>query len=115
MESPSIGDLRLRGALNNLGLRRHRICELTPVLPIDTPADRVDAFVTGLPDTVAGVRGVVPGKTQACISGITADGITINLKCHLQTRTSIAESEAKTALSLEVLRFAERLGIQLGK
>ncbi len=101
--------------VNNLGTRRHRLFDLKPVLAYGTSAAQVEAFVAGLPDVVAGIVPAVPGRTQASVTNVTPEGIEIGLTCYLDTPISADELAAKTALTLGVLRLAERLGIVLGK
>ncbi len=101
--------------VNNLGTRRHRLFDIRPMLTYGTSAAQVEAFVADLPEVAANIGPAVPGRTQASVTNVTPDGIEVRLTCYLDTLVLADELAAKTALTLGVLRLAERLGIALGK
>ncbi len=101
--------------VNNLGTRRTRLFELRPLLTYGTTAAQIEAFLTALPDTVAEVARVLPGRTQIGAGAMTPEGIEVGLTCYLDAPVYADELATKTALTLLVLRLAERLGIALGR
>ena len=100
--------------VNNLGTRRTRLFGIKPVLAYGTSASQVEQFVAALPGVVAGVARALPERTQASVTGVSPEGIEVDLTCYLDTPVYADELAAKNALTLGVLRLAERLGITLG-
>jgi len=101
--------------VNNLGTRRHRLCDLKSLLAYGTTAKQVDDFVTELANVVASVPTSVPSRTLISVNAMTTDGIELGLICYLDVATQAQELSARTTLNMGILRLAEKLGIVLGK
>ena len=101
--------------VNNLGTRRHRLCDLKSLLAYGTTAEQVDDFVIGLANVVTSVPASVPSRTLISVNAMTTDGIELGLICYLDVATQAEELSARTTLNMGILRLAEKLGIVLGK
>jgi MscS family membrane protein len=101
--------------VNNLGTRRHRLCDLKSLLAYGTTSKQVDDFVMELANVVASVPSSVPSRTLISVNAMTTDGIELGLICYLDVATQAQELSARTTLNMGILRLAEKLGIVLGK
>lgn len=101
--------------VNNLGTRRTRLVKTSLPLNYATTPSQLEAFMAGLLELAGQVSMTVPGHTQVRLSGLTPDGIGVELTCYLDARTGADERASTDALLLGALRLAERLGIALGK
>jgi len=101
--------------LNNLGTRRHRLCDLKSLLAYGTTAKQVDDFVAELANVVASLPASVPSRTLISVNAMTTDGIELGLICYLDVATQAEELSARTTLNMGMLRLAEKLDIVLGK
>jgi small-conductance mechanosensitive channel len=101
--------------VNNLGTRRHRLCDLKILLAYGTTSAQVDNFVSELSAVVASLPASVASRTLISVNAMTVDGIELGLTCYLDVATQADELSARTALNMGILRAAEKLGIVLGK
>ena len=101
--------------VNNLGTRRTRLVKTSLSLNYATTPGQLETFMAGLLELVGQVAMTVPGQTQVGLSGLTPDGIGVQLTCYLDVRTGAEERASTDALLLGALRLAQRMGIALGK
>ncbi|MBC7802051.1 MAG: mechanosensitive ion channel family protein [Gemmatimonadaceae bacterium] len=100
--------------VNNLGTRRHRVTKAKLLVAHGTPADKLAAFTDGLLGIATAAVHVLPGTANTAITAISVDGIEVELTCCLNVRSGGEERADKTALMLDILRLADRMGIRLG-
>jgi small-conductance mechanosensitive channel len=99
--------------INNLGTRRHRLVKMTLIVPYSVGADQIDGFKTALEALLGGHAAVVAHRVQVGAKTLVVEGVELEATFYLDVATTAAESEARHALVLEILRLADRLGVAL--
>jgi MscS family membrane protein len=100
--------------IDNLGTRRHRLVKAQITVTSGGTPDALDAFTASIRRRIVEDKAFVDGRTDVHVAGINEIGIQIELTTYLDVATTSAEREAKHGLLLDVVRFAEALGLTLG-
>jgi MscS family membrane protein len=100
--------------VNNLGTRRHRLARAKLLIGYETTPEQIEAFTSGMREVAAKAPQVVAGRSIVGVNGLRPEGIEIELTCYFDVRSGSDESTLKTALMLEILRLARRLGVEAG-
>jgi small-conductance mechanosensitive channel len=99
--------------INNMGTRRHRLVKMTLVVPYSVGADQIDEFKAALEALLGGNATVVGQRIQVGAKTLMADGVELEATFYLDVTTADAESDARHALVMEILRLAERRSVAL--
>jgi small-conductance mechanosensitive channel len=100
--------------INNLGTRRHRLVKLQLLVTAGGTPEKLDAFTAALRRRITDDPAFVANRTDVGVAGISQSGIAVELTTYLDIATDAAESAARHALLLDVVRLAERSGLTLG-
>ena len=98
--------------VNNLGTRRHHLLHTTVPLPYATTAEQIESVMSGIRSLVDAVPEAAHPQTSLSVSGMSNDGIDIDVKYALDARRGGDESAIATKLTLDILRLCEKLGVR---
>ena len=100
--------------INNLGTRRHRLVKLQLLVTAGGTPEKLEAFTAALRQRIANDQAFVASHTVVGVAGIGQTGITVDLTTYVELSSDSAESAARHALLLDVVRMAEQSGLTLG-
>jgi small-conductance mechanosensitive channel len=100
--------------INNWGSRRHRLVCVKLLVAYGTNSEQLAAFVAALRNVVADSGHGVSDRTHVGVTGLGETGIQVELSTYVDASDLAEEWSAKQSLMLDILRRAERMGIQLG-
>jgi MscS family membrane protein len=101
--------------VNNLGARRRRSFSTTLLVTSGATPRRLQALTEGIKAYIDANPIFDARSTEVRISGITADGIAVDVSATLDTRSGRTSREATHNLYLDILKMAEDNGLKLGK
>jgi MscS family membrane protein len=101
--------------VTNFGARRHRRFQTHITVPFGTPAERLIAFRDGIQELIRQHPGVWQEKHEVALNDLGNTGIEILVQAFFDVSDGHAELNARDGLILEIVRLADRLGIQLDK
>lgn len=96
--------------INNWGSRRHRMMTGSLNVGWGAAPDAVDALVAGIRDLIADRSDTAADRTAVGVTGLGADGMTVEFTCYLTARSGAEERAAKHALMTGIVRLARGLG-----
>lgn len=102
-------------AVNNLGARRRRSFTSTLLVTSGATPDRLTALTEGIRQRIAANPIFDATSTEVRISGITSDGIEVEVSTNIDTRSGRTSRQATHDLYLDILRLAEVQGLKLGR
>ena len=101
--------------VNNLGTRRNHLIRAKLPLSYATSVDQIVEFEEGVMQLVAKTPHTLSKLSRVMVSAFALDRIELELTLCLDSRTGAAhELEIINMLSIEILRFGERIGIKFG-
>ena len=100
--------------INNLGTRRHRLVKLQLLVTAGGTPEKLEAFTAALRQRIADDQAFVASRTDVGVAAIGQTGITVDLTTYAGVSTDSAETAARHALLLDVVRLAETSGLTLG-
>ena len=100
--------------INNLGTRRHRVIKMNNLVPEGGTPERLQAYIEAVRGRIANDAAFVASQTEIGVADIGKDGIAVALTSYLDVRTDAAESAARHALLIDLLRLAQEQSLRLG-
>jgi small-conductance mechanosensitive channel len=100
--------------INNWGSRRHRLVCVKLLVAYGTKPEQLGAFVATLRNVVADSGHGVSDRTHVGVTGLGETGIQVEFSTYVDASDLAEEWSTKQSLMLDILRLAERMGIQLG-
>jgi MscS family membrane protein len=97
--------------VENLGERPNRRYDTAVGLTYDTPPDRVQAFCAGVVEIIEAHPLTLKDKNIVRFVSFGASSLDIQVRCWFDTTSLDEEAVAKHQLNMEILRFAEALGV----
>ncbi len=97
----------------NLGARSRLLVRTTGAARADAALDRLLAFRDGLRGWLAEYPGVVPETVDVHLSQVTPSGVEVSVSLFLAGTTAAEETRCRDALTVEILRLAGELGLDL--
>ncbi len=98
--------------IDNYGARKYRRYSTTIGITYATPAEQVQAFCEGVRAIITGLPGMRKDYYMVEFREFGASSLNIMLYCFMETPTWAEELRVRTHLNLEILRFAEKLGVR---
>jgi len=98
--------------VDNMGMRRYRRYSTTLGLTYDTPAEKVQAFCEGVRAIIQSLPGMRKDFYMVEFEGFGANSLDIMLYCFMDVPDWPSELRERTNINLEILRFAEELGVE---
>ncbi|HPF69390.1 MAG TPA: mechanosensitive ion channel [Candidatus Krumholzibacteria bacterium] len=98
--------------IDNLGRRRHRRIRSRVGVLYSTPPDRLEAFATGLMETMRQQRLVQPMYMSAGVWEFNDSSIDLEFSCYVDAGSQADERAVRHALFLDIVRLADRLGVE---
>jgi MscS family membrane protein len=99
--------------VTNFGARRHRRFRALVTVPYGTPPDRLIEFRDGIIDLIRHRPEVRQEKGEVALNDLGSTGVEILIQVFFDVSDGHAELVARDGLILEVVRLADRLGIEL--
>ena len=103
----------VRAQVDNYGRRRYRRIKATLQLSYATPPERVLAFCEGVRELLRTHPCTRKDYYQVWLKDLGASSLDVLLYCFVETPDWTAELRERERLLLDILRLAERLGIEL--
>lgn len=100
-------------SVNNMGARSARRFQTAVLLGADTPADKVLALRDDLQGWLAAHPQVAPEQLEVVLERLTDQGVKLTLRVYLKVADAAEETRVHDELNDEVMRQAEKLGIDL--
>ncbi len=100
--------------INNWGSRRHRLVCVKLLVAYGIKPELLGAFVAALRNVVADSAHGVSDRTHVGVTGLGETAIQVEFSTYVDASDLAEEWSAKQSLMLDILRLAERMGIQLG-
>jgi MscS family membrane protein len=100
--------------INNWGSRRHRLVCVKLLVAYGIKPEQLGAFVAALRNIVADSAHGVSDRTHVGVTGLGETAIQVEFSTYVDASDLAEEWSAKQSLMLDILRLAERMGIQLG-
>jgi MscS family membrane protein len=100
--------------INNWGSRRHRLVCVKLLIAYGIKSEHLSDFVDTLRNVVADGGHGVSDRTNVGVTGLGETGVQVELTTYVNASDQAEEWSAKQSLMLDILRRAERMGIQLG-
>ena len=99
--------------VTNFGARRHRRFQALVTVPYGTPPDRLIEFRDGILELIRHRPEVRQEKGEVALNDLGGSGVEILIQVFFDVSDGHAELIARDGLILEVVRLADRLGIEL--
>ena len=100
--------------INNLGTRRHRVIKMNILVTEGGTPKRLQAYIEAVRSRIANDAAFVASQTEIGVADIGKDGIAVALKSYLDVCTDGAESAARHALLIDLIRLAQVQSLRLG-
>jgi MscS family membrane protein len=101
--------------VTNFGARRYRRFQTNLTVPYTTPPDRLIEFRDGIVELIQECPGARKEKREVALNDLGRSGVQILIQVFFDVLDGHAELLARDHLILEVIRLADRLGIELDK
>jgi MscS family membrane protein len=98
--------------IENLGSRRWRRASATLSLVYGTPPEKIEAFCEGLRELIRGHPLTKKSEYQVWLNQLGASSLDVLLVYFLEVSDPFTENREKHRLLLDVLRLAQRLGVE---
>jgi MscS family membrane protein len=101
--------------VNNLGARRNHMIRAKLPLSYATTVDQIVKFQEGVMELIANTPHTVAKSSRIMVSGLGQERIDLELTICLDGQTgTVHELEILNQLTIEILRFAESIGVKFG-
>ncbi len=100
--------------VNNLGARRRRTFSTSVMVTSGATPDRLHKMTQGIETLISSNPIFDSRATEVSVTGITANGIQIDIATVIETRDGRTARDATHQLFLDILRLAESQGLTLG-
>jgi len=101
----------ISGQVDNMGARRYRRIKTTLGLTYDTPPEKVEAFCEGVRELIRRHPYTRKDYYHVYLNGFGASSLDVMLYCFVRTPDWSGELREKHRLFNDILRLAERLGV----
>ncbi len=103
----------ITSSVDNLGLRRTRRWKTTLGLTYDTPPDKIEAFCEGVRELIREHPKTVKEGFYVAFNEFSASSLDVLLLVKFDVQDYAGDLEARQQLGLDILRLAERQGVEL--
>ena len=101
--------------IKNLGFRKHGTLATTLIVSGGGTPEKISAFIRDITARLVEDPLFVAEATEVNISGITGNGVQIELSTDVNTLSSVTQNEGVHRLFLDILRIADVHGLSLGR
>jgi MscS family membrane protein len=105
----------MNAKIDNMGRRQFIRIKSRLRLQLQTPPDKVDAFITGVRTILHSRPSIVTGKSQVALFEIGADFLDIILVFFLTVDAITDELGERQAIFLEIMALAQSLGVEFAR
>ncbi len=102
----------ITATVDNLGARQRRRWRTTLSLTYDTPPEKIEEFCESVRELIRNHPLTIKNAFHVWMNEFSASSLDVLFQLHFDTTDYTAEMSARHEISLDILRLAERLGVE---